>query len=84
MAQIALSTLSQVALGQPHTHTHTHTHTRLFQTRCGWLGLPEAGRLPSSGLVPATLPEPSREDREGTGTMEEALGQTHDPCLHCH
>ena len=27
MEQIALSALSQVALGQPHTHTHTHTHT---------------------------------------------------------
>lgn len=80
MEQIALSALSQVALGQP----HTHTHTQLFQTRCGWLGLAEAGRLPSSGLVPATLPEPSGEDREGTGTMEEALGQTYDPCLHCH
>ena len=25
MEQIALSALSQVALGQPHTHTHTHT-----------------------------------------------------------
>jgi len=37
MEQIALSALSQVALGQPHTHTHTHNCFRQGVAGWGWL-----------------------------------------------
>lgn len=65
-----LLALSWVANGQPDTWL-------LELPECqSWLGLPEAGRLSSSGFVPATQLQLSGpgDDRKGKGSLEEALG----------